>query len=188
MTKLALTTMAAVAILAVFPALPSAAQERPCTSNQCGEHQSAPEPYCGDQLGVLKRVLPAEVLGVNDGYRVWVTEFCPSSSLMRSDGNAAYLRTAIAKLKDKSETAPQRAVAEESLSAGKDYLYRYYKLIAFENYLKEMSPQGFPQDFSSWICQHPELDVSPDSLELAFNYVTGSGEVGRSWRGGEAFA
>ena len=97
MTKLALTTMAAVAILAVFPALPSAAQERPCTSNQCGEHQSAPEPYCGDQLGVLKRVLPAEVLGVNNGYRVWVTEFCPSSSLMRSDGNAAYLRTAIAK-------------------------------------------------------------------------------------------
>ncbi|MBN9413984.1 MAG: hypothetical protein J0I12_01040 [Candidatus Eremiobacteraeota bacterium] len=109
-------------------------------------------------------------------------------AVIDQSGEVQNLRTAIAKLKDKSETAPQRAVAEESLSAGKDYLYRYYKLIAFENYLKEMSPQGFPQDFSSWIRQHPELDVSPDSLELAFNYVTGSGEVGRSWRGGEAFA
>jgi len=85
-------------------------------------------------------------------------------------GEVQNLRTAIAKLKVKSETAPQRAVAGESLSSGKDYLYRYYKLIAFENYLKEMAPQGFPQDFSSWIKQHPELDISPESLELAFNY------------------
>ena len=85
------------------------------------------------------------------------------------------LRTAIAKLKVKSETAPQRAVADESLASGKDYLYRYYKLIAFENYMKEMAPQGFPQDFSTWIKQHPELDISPESLELAFNYVAGQG-------------
>lgn len=94
-------------------------------------------------------------------------------AVIDQSGDVQNLRTAIAKLKVKSETAPQRAVAEESLSAGKDYLYRYYKLIAFENYLQEMAPQGFPQDFSSWIRQHPELDVSPESLELAFNYVTG---------------
>lgn len=92
-------------------------------------------------------------------------------AVIDKSGDVQNLRTAIAKLKVKSETSPQRAVAEESLSAGKDYLYRYYKLIAFENYLKEMAPQGFPQDFSSWIKQHPELDISPESLELAFHYA-----------------
>lgn len=96
-------------------------------------------------------------------------------AVIDKSGDVQNLRTAIAKLKVKSETAPQRAVAEESLAAGKDYLYRYYKLIAFENYLKEMAPQGFPQDFSSWIRQHPELDISPESLELAFHYITGTG-------------
>ncbi|MBX3170835.1 MAG: hypothetical protein KF760_25740 [Candidatus Eremiobacteraeota bacterium] len=95
-------------------------------------------------------------------------------AVIDQSGEVQNLRTAIAKLKVKSETSPQRAVAEESLSAGKDYLYRYYKLIAFENYLREMAPQGFPQDFSSWIRQHPELDISPESLELAFNYLAGN--------------
>lgn len=95
-------------------------------------------------------------------------------AVIDQSGDVQNLRTAIAKLKVKSETAPQRAVADESLSSGKDYLYRYYKLIAFQNYLKEMAPQGFPQSFSSWIQQHPELDISPESLELAFNYVAGN--------------
>ena len=96
-------------------------------------------------------------------------------AVIDQSGDVQNLRTAIAKLKVKSETAPQRAVADESLASGKDYLYRYYKLIAFENYMKEMAPQGFPQDFSTWIKQHPELDISPESLELAFNYVAGQG-------------
>lgn len=94
-------------------------------------------------------------------------------AVIDQSGDVQNLRTAIAKLKVKSETSPQRAVADESLAAGKDYLYRYYKLIAFENYLREMAPQGFPQDFSTWIRQHPELDISPESLELAFNYISG---------------
>lgn len=94
-------------------------------------------------------------------------------SVIDQSGDVQNLRTAIAKLKVKSESSPQRAAAEESLSAGKDYLYRYYKLIAFENYLQEMAPQGFPQDFSSWIRQHPELDISPESLELALHYIAG---------------
>ena len=94
-------------------------------------------------------------------------------AVIDQSGDVQNLRTAIARLKVKSETSPQRAVADESLAAGKDYLYRYYKLIAFENYMREMAPQGFPQDFSTWIRQHPELDISPESLELAFNHVTG---------------
>ncbi|MFN8610515.1 MAG: hypothetical protein U0931_23450 [Vulcanimicrobiota bacterium] len=94
-------------------------------------------------------------------------------AVIDQSGDVQNLRTAIAKLKVKSETAPQRALADESLASGKDYLYRYYKLIAFQNYLKEMGPQGFPQDFSSWIKQHPELDISPESLELAYNFAAG---------------
>ena len=105
MPKLALVATFAALTLTSFSALPSQAQsENPVTQvdTQCGstncEGNSGPDTTsCGDQLGVLKRVLPAEVLGVNNSYRVWVTEFCQSSSLMRSDGNAAYLRTAIAK-------------------------------------------------------------------------------------------
>ncbi|WP_156342978.1 hypothetical protein [Devosia sp. A16] len=98
MTKLALVATLAFAALTSLHTLPASAQSE-CITHQCGDHPSpsTPEPYCGDQLGVLKRVLPAQVLGVNNTYRVWVTEFCPSASLMRSDGNAAYLRTAIAK-------------------------------------------------------------------------------------------
>lgn len=91
--------MAAVAFtLTSSSILPALAQPStvPCIRGQCDEGGSS-EPSCGDQLGVLKRVLPAEVLGVDDSYRVWITEFCTAHSLMRSDGNAAYLRTAIAK-------------------------------------------------------------------------------------------
>lgn len=102
MSKLALATAFAVLTLTSFSVAPANAQftyaRDNCTAGPNCPGQGSSEPdNCGDQLGVLKRVLPAEVLGVNKTYRVWVTEFCPSSSLMRSDGNAAYLRTAIAK-------------------------------------------------------------------------------------------
>ena len=89
MNKLA---MAAVAVAALTSVLPALAQSENCRV-RCEE----PEPEnCGDQLGHLKRVFPAEVQGVDNHYRVWVTEFCPTSDLMRADGNAAYLRTSIA--------------------------------------------------------------------------------------------
>ena len=91
-----LTVAATLAItLTSSSILPSLAVAQECIRGQCREVQS--EPYCGDQLGILKRVYPAEVLGVDDGHRVWVTEVCVGHTLMRSDGNAAYLRTTIAK-------------------------------------------------------------------------------------------
>ena len=86
-------------------------------------------------------------------------------------GDVQNLRTAIARLKSKSENVPRGPVAEESLSRGKDYLYRYYRLIAFQSYLREMAPQGYPQNFSEWIGHHPELNISPESLELVYNQV-----------------
>ncbi|ODT25814.1 MAG: hypothetical protein ABS35_11695 [Kaistia sp. SCN 65-12] len=98
MTKFALAATFAVAMLTSFSTIPANAQQRePCTASpNCPGHGGSSESYCGDQLGVLKRVMPAEVLGVDSHYRVWVTEFCTKETLMRSDGNAAYLRTAIA--------------------------------------------------------------------------------------------
>ena len=51
---------------------------------------------CDDNLGHLPRVRPAEVAGISDQGRVWVTEFCPGSSVLRTDGNAASVRSAIA--------------------------------------------------------------------------------------------
>ncbi len=51
---------------------------------------------CEDSLGHLARVLPAEVAEINDQSRVWVTEFCPGSSVLRTDGNAASVRSEIA--------------------------------------------------------------------------------------------
>ncbi len=105
MTKLALAATFAAAMLTSLSVIPANAQSNnpprttvPCTAN-CGDQGGGgvpADPDCGGQIGALKRVLPAQVLGVDDEYRVWVTEFCLSSSLMRSDGNAAYLRTAIA--------------------------------------------------------------------------------------------
>lgn len=94
MNKLALAVLTA-ATLTSASVLPALAQNTvPCIRGQCEE--PTPAENCGDQLGHLKRVFPAEVQGVDNRYRVWVTEFCLSSELMRSDGNAAYLRTAIA--------------------------------------------------------------------------------------------
>ena len=90
MNKLA---MAAVAVAALTSVLPAFAQSPNCRV-RCEEPE--PAENCGDQLGHLKRVFPAEVQGVDNHYRVWVTEFCPTSDLMRADGNAAYLRTSIA--------------------------------------------------------------------------------------------
>ncbi len=92
MTKFAVVALALT--LTSSSILPALAQSTDCPRQRCGQEKS--ESYCGDQLGVLKRVLPAEVLGVDSHYRVWVTEFCTKETLMRSDGNAAYLRTAIA--------------------------------------------------------------------------------------------
>src|SRR5690606_28860946 len=52
--------------------------------------------HCDSQLGYLPRVYKPEVAAVDNSHRVWITELCPSFSMMRSEGNAAYLRTTIA--------------------------------------------------------------------------------------------
>jgi hypothetical protein len=94
MNKLAIAVLTA-GVLTSSTVLPALAQaiNNPCIRQQCSQSREVP---CGEQLGHLKRVYPEQVLGIDNHLRVWVTEFCPGSELMRSDGNAAYLRPAIA--------------------------------------------------------------------------------------------
>lgn len=93
-------------------------------------------------------------------------------AVIDQSGQVQNLRTAIAKLKRNSESPSTRSQqAHENLERGKDYLYRYYKLIAFQSYLREMQPQGFPETFTQWISHHPELNISPEMLQLVYNQV-----------------
>ncbi|MDB5542288.1 MAG: hypothetical protein JWQ89_4015 [Devosia sp.] len=84
MNKLALAALA-IAMLTSSTVLPTLAQ----SERESREH------FCDDELGYLRPVSPAEVLGIDVEHRVWVTEICPRSHFMRSDGNAAHVRGAI---------------------------------------------------------------------------------------------
>lgn len=102
MNKLFLA-LAAVATLTSISTLPASAQTqtppRDCAAAPCpgSNGGGGGDTSCDSQLGHLRQVMKPEVAGIDDGHRVWVTELCPSFSLMRSEGNAAYLRTTIAR-------------------------------------------------------------------------------------------
>lgn len=62
--------------------------------------QPAPSTYsCSDELGYLRRVHTAELAGVQDPSRVWVTPICVGDNMFRTEGNAGALRGAIANSK-----------------------------------------------------------------------------------------
>lgn len=82
------------------------------------------------------------------------------------------LRESIEPLKDKGATNPRSA------ERGKDYLYRYYKLITFNAYLREQAPRNYEQNFTDWLKAHPELNVPRESLELALGYTPGGTNQG----------
>ena len=89
MNKLALSTLAILALSIV----PSMAMQIPSThpGPQGGSHTS-----CDGNLGYLKRVYPAQIEGVDQTTKVWVTELCSAFEGLRADGNADYLRPTIA--------------------------------------------------------------------------------------------
>lgn len=89
MKRLTIIAAAAMSLAGAF-VLPAQAQ----VDNQ-RIPESQPEEHCGDSLGYLRQVHPAEIAAVDSSYQVWVTEVCPEFSLMRSDGNAAGLRKTI---------------------------------------------------------------------------------------------
>ncbi len=137
MTKFTLAAIAVVTLTAVS-ALPTFAQTQP-SNNQPGGPSNNPAPTstvsCGSELGYLKRVFPADVAGIGDRTRVWVTEICVGSSLMRSEGNAEYVRKSIAKndvladaLRGRSYTADDvfavRMMGEDTVNL---YVHRFVR-------------------------------------------------------------
>lgn len=85
MKKLMLAAFTAIALAA--PMVPSAlATALPVEKD---------DDICDDYLGVLKQVTPDDIAGVTEQQRVWVTEYCPGRSILRAEGNAASVRSAI---------------------------------------------------------------------------------------------
>lgn len=117
MNKLFLA-FAALATLTSFSTLPANALTRlPCTANYCGENGGGSTDSCDSQLGHLRQVFKPEVAGVDDEYRVWVTELCPSFGLLSSEGNAAYLRPTIARNDVLVEALGRKAYKPEDVFA-----------------------------------------------------------------------
>ena len=92
MIKLTLIAALSAVTLTSLVTAPAFAQQKP---RETQKHQHT-EVSCGAQFGSLRRVFPEQVAGITDEVRVWVTPVCEGDDLMRSDGNAAYLRPTIA--------------------------------------------------------------------------------------------
>lgn len=113
MTKFTLAVLTAASLTSIS-ILPAIAQTY-CPNQRCPE---ASEPdNCGSQLGHLRRVYPEEVAGIDDDYRVWITELCPDTALMRSDGNATYLRPTIAANDVLAEALERRGYSADDVFA-----------------------------------------------------------------------
>ncbi|MDB5542287.1 MAG: hypothetical protein JWQ89_4014 [Devosia sp.] len=86
MNKLALAALAAATLTSAF-ILPAVGQSTISPLE--------PRP-CGNDMGYLPHVSPAEVTGIDRRQGVWVVEVCPHTDMMNTeDGNAWHLRGAI---------------------------------------------------------------------------------------------
>ena len=91
---LALSAIATLTSVSSVSTMPAQAQQTYCPQQRCPENGSSTS--CDAQLGYLRQVYKPEVAGVDDDHRVWVTELCSNFSMLRNEGNAAYLRPTIA--------------------------------------------------------------------------------------------
>ena len=92
--------------------------------------EPAPSTYsCSEGLGHLRRVHAAELGGVQDPARVWVTPICLGDNMFRTDGNAGALRGAIAGSQvmlvalEASAFRPEDVVGVRMIDAGTVTLY-----------------------------------------------------------------
>ena len=116
MTKFKPAALAALA-LTVVSTLPAFAQAITYVPSNKIPNQPTSSYQCDSDLGFVKRVYSAEVAGVDEGTRVWITELCPSFGLMRSEGNAAYLRTTIADNEVLTEVLGRKAYSADDVFA-----------------------------------------------------------------------
>lgn len=91
----AIATLTSVSSVSTIPAKAQAAPPTYCPQQRCPENGGS-STSCDAQLGYLRQVYKPEVAGIDDDHRVWVTELCSNFSMLRNEGNAAYLRTTIA--------------------------------------------------------------------------------------------
>jgi hypothetical protein len=99
MTRFTIIAAAAAVAIATIPAMPVAAQSLTRVDQRMPGGPNGPateSAQCGSSLGPMARVYPAEIAGVTNQTRVWVTEICEHESLLHNEGNAAYLRPYIA--------------------------------------------------------------------------------------------
>lgn len=94
---MAIAAIATLTSVASVSTIPAQAQSN-CLTYGCNDtpNGGGTTTSCDEHLGHLRQVYKPEVAGIDDRRRVWVTELCSDFSLLRSEGNAAYLRTTIA--------------------------------------------------------------------------------------------
>jgi hypothetical protein len=91
--KLKITLSAAIALAVTATSVaPAGAQPVP-PAPQPGIDGSTEQ--CGSELGYLPRVNASDIAAIDNGFRVWVTEVCTGKDMLRADGNAAGVRSAI---------------------------------------------------------------------------------------------
>jgi len=90
---MALAAVATLTSVSSVTTVPAQAQSTDCPRQRCPDNNSS---SCDSQLGYLRQVMKPEVAAIDDNHRVWVTELCSTFELLRSEGNAAYLRPTIA--------------------------------------------------------------------------------------------
>ena len=101
------------ALLAALLAIGISATVLPAAFAQSLPVEEKDDDVCQDHLGGLKRVTPAELAGVVESQRVWVTEYCMNHFELPDDGNAGGLRATIA-----DNDAMVRALRQKGYSAG----------------------------------------------------------------------
>lgn len=93
---LAFAAAATMTSAAAVTTAPASAQSN-CLTHVCKDKPNGGSTTsCDSQLGHLRQVMKPEVAGIDDRHQVWVTELCSNFSMLRNEGNAAYLRPTIA--------------------------------------------------------------------------------------------
>ncbi len=92
---LALAAISTLTSVSAITTMPASAQSN-CLTRVCDTPKGGLTASCDSQLGHLRRVYKPQVARIDDRYQVWVTELCSNFSMLRNEGNAAYLRPTIA--------------------------------------------------------------------------------------------